>query len=709
MKRSVIAVFLVLALGLTGVPAAALSASEMPPPPTPPPEPEGWSMDVSELVLANAGTAPGADVTDAPLAVEQHTIVVGQPRAGGGAGAVLVFNTDDDDLFGNQTTLTSPVAGQLDFGAAVSIRDGAILATAFDPVAATPVVHRFLRSGSGSYNHDLQITSPSTAAIAATSTFVSVAATTDTIVVTERVDLAPGTSHPYGLVHVFAPDNVGAAALIATEVGGRTSPDPFYGNGDSFGDSLAASSTHFVVGDPYSMPGASGAVFLFTPDGAGGFIRTELISTYGPEPDNEWGAAVAINTSAVAASATDYADLFTDDGSGTFVLDSSPIWSKVVPSLGQIALSGRRLIAVSDSFGEIVNMDSVAFNGIAAHNDILVYTADDDIYVLPLQGRCFGLLPTVTFGPSYPDKPTTPTEGDDVVVGFIESEVDGLGGNDTMCVIAEGETSGLFFDYEIFGGPGNDRIEANRVNGGTGNDVLVGIHVSGDQGNDRIFTSHDGYGGPGNDTIIGRFLRGGTGNDTLFPTDRGWGEDGNDRIVGSNQANRLFGGEGDDRLWGRGDDDELAGGPGRDRISGGNGDDTIEGNEGSDWIYGGPGRDAITGSSGADQIWGDGGNDTVFGGGGLDRIWGGAGDDTLQGNHNSDIIFGGDGNDTLRGAAGKDRLFGEDGDDQLFGGDNSDWLNGGTGTDYGDGQRGKENPLDPGVRGCVNLASKVRC
>lgn len=101
-------------------------------------------------------------------------------------------------------------------------------------------------------------------------------------------------------------------------------------------------------------------------------------------------------------------------------------------------------------------------------------------------------------------------------------KIDGLAGNDTIRLLADGAT-------------GNGVPHRAVITGGGGNDVIVG----GD-GNDSI------SGGGGNDT-----LSGGAGRDALYGesgTDTLDGGDGNDGLFGGANADTLTGGAGSDRF-----------------------------------------------------------------------------------------------------------------------------------------------------------------
>ncbi|HWI15368.1 MAG TPA: Ig-like domain-containing protein, partial [Burkholderiales bacterium] len=100
-------------------------------------------------------------------------------------------------------------------------------------------------------------------------------------------------------------------------------------------------------------------------------------------------------------------------------------------------------------------------------------------------------------------------------------------------------------------------------------------------------------------------------------------------------------------------DDEISGSDDGQRILGGNGNDVLAGNAGADHIYGGAGDDTISGGGGNDELKGDAGNDTLDGGAGSDEVEGGSGNDVAiyvmaenAGSH--DEYDGGAGVDTLR-------------------------------------------------------------
>jgi glucose/arabinose dehydrogenase/PKD repeat protein len=91
-----------------------------------------------------------------------------------------------------------------------------------------------------------------------------------------------------------------------------------------------------------------------------------------------------------------------------------------------------------------------------------------------------------------------------------------------------------------------------------------------------------------------------------------------------------------------------------------------------------------TGTSAGETLTGTAGNDVICGGGGNDTIRGLEGNDTLRGQGGADTARGGLGEDTVIGEGGADSLFGGDGADTVNSKDGvngNDSLDGGVGTD----------------------------
>ena len=117
-------------------------------------------------------------------------------------------------------------------------------------------------------------------------------------------------------------------------------------------------------------------------------------------------------------------------------------------------------------------------------------------------------------------------------------------------------------------------------------------------------------GGPLHGKPYRRILKGSQDDDVIVGTedrDRIWGGDGNDLICGLDNRDRLMGQQGDDTLYGGDDRDRLEGGEDNDTLYGGEDRDFLIGNRGDDTLFGGPGRDKLAGGRGTDTC--DGGPD----------------------------------------------------------------------------------------------------
>lgn len=202
--------------------------------------------------------------------------------------------------------------------------------------------------------------------------------------------------------------------------------------------------------------------------------------------------------------------------------------------------------------------------------------------------------------------------------------------------------------------------------------------IRGNMGDDAI------RGGVDNDKIIG-----GYGGDFLY------GEEGDDTIFGGDEANSLTQAFSDDAdaIYGGNGNDVLHGGGDADSLYGETGYDVLWGEMGNDNLHGGVGNDALYGLDGNDRLWGGYGTDHLMGGKGDDQLWGEMDADYLNGEAGNDVLWGGWGADTLRGGENNDRLYGEQDVDLLYGDQGDDWLDAGSAAEFADG--GKNNDGTP--------------
>jgi Ca2+-binding RTX toxin-like protein len=349
----------------------------------------------------------------------------------------------------------------------------------------------------------------------------------------------------------------------------------------------------------------------------------------------------------------------------------------------------------------------------------------DETYVDPFDGDRVDADDTVLPGDGPNADRIVAGSGNDTILAGIDNDTVFAGTGDDQIHGGSGDDSlfGEAGDDTIIGGGGREVIE-----GGDGNDFIdtrtgapnpdidyPGLYpadtdpennrdtVYGGNGNDTIFTGDDAdrvFGRDGND-----YIDGGVDDDSLF------GGAGRDTIIGSEGNDSIDGGRGDDLIFGgldltfpdainipddAGDlrpgnnGDFITAGFGNDTIYGQDDDDTLLGDEGNDLIFGGVDDDSVFGGAGTDTLYGDQGNDSLFGGGDADTLFGGIGNDLLEGGLGADLLEGGDGNDVLQGSDGDDTLLGGAGNDTLEGGFEADLMDGGTGNDLLVGDAGAD-------------------
>ena len=260
-----------LSLGLSLLPAGA----------TPPP-------GSTETKLAASDGAPGDQFGHA-VAADGDTIVVGAPGDddhGSGSGAAYVFTPDElgrvDEVKLTAWT-TVPSAG---LGSAVAIDGDTIVVGA---PGMKGEVYVFTRTGPGQYSRQLisSGTGPSFGG--------AVAVDGDTIVVGAVADSEHGLFS--GALFVYTPDGAGGYDQLKLTASDNT-------EGTQLGVSVAIEGGTIVAG---ALAGSSeadgvGSVYVFSPDGAGGYTEVEL-SASDPMTDNGFGRSVAIHDGSILVGA----------------------------------------------------------------------------------------------------------------------------------------------------------------------------------------------------------------------------------------------------------------------------------------------------------------------------------------------------------------------------------------------------------------------
>src|SRR5215471_460952 len=249
---------------------------------------------------------------------------------------------------------------------------------------------------------------------------------------------------------------------------------------------------------------------------------------------------------------------------------------------------------------------------------------------------------------------------------------------------------------DLFGGAGGDNLAGNA-----GDDRLFGEQgydsLSGGAGNDSLFGGQDGdslEGGPGADLLDGgagedevtyrtaqtgvtaSLASGGTGGDAAgdvyVSIEDMWGSNFDDVLEGDDQANRIFGLDGNNVIRGGGGNDQLYGGSGNDTFYGGAGADRIDGAGGINYARYDDATSSVTVGFASALGSNDGAGDVLIN---IQGIIGSAFADKLGGTNAGEDLQGGGGDDLLQGRGGDDTLDGGDGIDQaVYSGPRGDYF-----------------------------------
>src|SRR5215813_4048922 len=249
---------------------------------------------------------------------------------------------------------------------------------------------------------------------------------------------------------------------------------------------------------------------------------------------------------------------------------------------------------------------------------------------------------------------------------------------------------------DLFGGAGSDSLAGNA-----GDDRLFGEqgydNLSGGAGNDSLFGGQDGdslEGGPGADYLDGgdgidevtyrtaqtgvtaSLASGGTGGDAAgdvyVSIENMWGSNFDDVLEGDDQANSIFGLDGNNVIRGGGGNDQLYGGSGNDTFYGGAGADRIDGAGGINYARYDDAPSGVTVGFASPAGSNDGAGDVLIN---IEGIVGSAFADRLGGTGGVEDLQGGGGDDLLQGRGGNDTLDGGDGVDQaVYSGPRGDYF-----------------------------------
>ena len=342
-------------------------------------------------------------------AVDLNNTGVAVVGGGGGLAAVYVFRPDGKGGYFETKLVSSDLAGAGRFGESVSINFDGVIAVGAPAgtgvEASTGSVYIYTPDGYGGFTETLLYASDGLLGDG----FGSSVTIHDNGVVVVGATSGEGAEENTGAVYVYTPDGGGGyteAKLTASE--GNTSD--FFG----FSSDMNASGV-VVVGaygdDDFGAPN-SGSAYVFTPDGAGGYTEVKLTALDRFDWDH-FGYDVAINDSGVivvgaygnddTGSASGAAYVYVPDGSGGYTSYklTAPLRARVDNQFGRSvdinedgvvmvgALNGDGTVSdsglvytfVPNADGDYVGYDGIVFNGVPA--DGSGTNPDNDVVPVP--------------------------------------------------------------------------------------------------------------------------------------------------------------------------------------------------------------------------------------------------------------------------------------------------------------------------------------
>jgi hypothetical protein len=148
-------------------------------------------------------------------------------------------------------------------------------------------------------------------------------------------------------VYVYEPD--GAGGWSETKI---TASDGTFSDTDLFGVAVAVSGDRIVVGAPYDDPDYSGSVYVYEPDGLGGWSETKLTASDAPDSGDFFGYEVGVSGDRIVVGAP-YHDPDWTGSVYVYEADGAGGWSetKLTASdgaaedrFGWVAVSGDRIV-----------------------------------------------------------------------------------------------------------------------------------------------------------------------------------------------------------------------------------------------------------------------------------------------------------------------------------------------------------------------------
>ena len=422
-----------------------------------------------EEIVLSASDGARHDAFGYNVALNDAGVAVVGASGDGDRGSIYVFRPDGSGGYFETKISPSDLVSDDRFGTSLSINENGVIAVGavgqtVDGKASAGVVYVYTPDGFGGYDEvKLTASDPAVADFLGRNMAIG-----DTGIIAAGATNGDGAVTNSGAVYVFAPD--GNGGYTETKL---TASDGLAG--DQFGSSVGVNSAGtVVVGAHYDDDGGasnSGSVYVYQPDGNGGYTEVKL-HALDAFPGDQFGNAVAINDNGIiavgawgddaAGSGAGAAYIYVPDGSGGYT---------------QFKLTAPDA-AAGDGFGFSmdVNEDDVvsvgAWRGDGNAND----TGATYTFIPDQNGNYVAHDGTVYTGTASAGLSVVGTStGNSLSGGASDDVLEGMAGNDVLT-----------------GNGGDDTLA-----GGTGSDTFV--FKAGDTGHDSVtdFTA-----GAGTDDIL---------------------------------------------------------------------------------------------------------------------------------------------------------------------------------------------------------------
>ncbi|WP_349359628.1 Ig-like domain-containing protein [Stappia sp.] len=375
------------------------------------------------------------------------------------SGAVYVYEPDGNGGYVETKLMASDGTPQDRFGMGVSINDAGVVAVgasyAMGAVWETGAVYVYEPNGAGGYDETKLV--PSDGWPDDRFGYPTVINDAGVVFVGSRMH-NDGAGSDSGAVYLFHPDGAGGYTESKLTASDGTALDYFGVSGGVNDAGTVAVGAYGVDANGTD----AGAIYVYEPDGAGGYIETRILASDGAAGDN-FGWSVAINDDGViVASGNRNDDAGSNSGSAyVYIPDGTGGYSEVKLTAPDASAGDSFSYSVAINADGVVMIGATAGDGQQADSGaVYVYTPDG-------LGGYVGPDGTV-YQPTVADLAVTGTTGADMLAaGTGDDELDGLAGDD---LLAGGAGSDV-----LTGGTGADIFQFKSLE--AGHDVVTDFDV----------------------------------------------------------------------------------------------------------------------------------------------------------------------------------------------------------------------------------------